>query len=327
MRAVQFHQFGGPEVLVVTDLPKPEPGPGQVLIRVAAAGINFADTQMRQATYAMLPELPCVLGIEVAGTVEALGEGVSTYATGQRVAAALFLAGADGGYAEYVAVDQSAVLPLPDGVSYGDATALLMQGLTAYYMLGQLALAGKKVLVNAAAGGVGSILVQLAKNAGANLVAGAASAGKLDAVKSLGADAAVDYTADGWVDQAMAASGGTGFDYVLDSVGGATMNSSLGALGFGGQLVIYGALNLQDFALGPAEAAALMFGNKSIKGFALFTVMTPDGARAALAEMFAMLADGRLKLLPGAAFPFERAGDAHGAMQDRSSTGKLVLTP
>lgn len=327
MRAVQFHQFGGPEVLVVTDLPKPEPGPGQVLIKVAAAGINFADTQMRQATYAMLPELPCVLGIEVAGTVEALGDGVSAFAAGQRVAAALFLAGADSGYAEYVAVDQSAVLALPDGVSYGDATALLMQGLTAHYMLGQLSLAGKKVLVNAAAGGVGSILVQLAKNAGASLVAGAASAGKLDAVRSLGADAAVDYTAEGWVEQAMAASGGTGFDYVLDSVGGAVMNALLGALGFGGQLVIYGALNLQDFALGPAEAAALMFGNKSIKGFALFTVMTPDGARAALAEMFAMLADGRMKLLPGASWPFAQAGDAHRAMQDRSSTGKLVLTP
>lgn len=327
MRAVQFHQFGGPEVLILADLPKPQAGPGQVLIKVAAAGINFADTQMRQKTYAMLPDLPCVLGIEVAGTVEALGEGVGGLALGDRVAAALFLAGADGGYAEYVAVDQSAVLPLPDGVSYGDATALLMQGLTAHYMIGQLDLRGRKVLVNAAAGGVGSLLVQLARNAGASLVAGAASGGKLDAVRSIGADAAIDYTADGWVEQAVAASGGAGFDFVLDSVGGAIMNASLSALGPGGQLVIYGALNLQDFALGPAEAAALMFGGKSIRGFALFTVMTPDGARAALADMFAMLADGRLKLLPGAAFPFARAGEAHRAMQDRSSTGKLVLTP
>ncbi len=327
MKAVQFSRFGAPEVLEVVDMAKPEAGEGQVLIRVEAAGINFADTQMRQETYAILPALPCVLGIEVAGTVEAVGAGVTGLAAGQRVAAALFMAGADGGYAEYVAVDQSAVLPLPDGVSCADATALLMQGLTAHYMLGQLSLGGKKVLVNAAAGGVGSILVQLAKNAGAALVAGAASAGKLDAVRALGTDAAVDYTADGWAEKAIEASGGTGFDYVLDSVGGATMNASLAALGFGGQLVIYGALNLQDFALGPAEAAALMFGNKSIKGFALFTVMTPDGARAALAEMFAMLADGRLKLLPGAAFRFSAAGEAHRAMQDRSSTGKLVLTP
>lgn len=327
MRAVQFHQFGGPEVLVVTDVPRPEPGPGQVRIKVAAAGINFADTQMRQGTYAMLPELPCVPGVEVAGTVDALGEGAGGFSPGQRVAAALFLAGCDGGYAEYVVVDRSVVLALPDGVSHADATALLMQGLTAHYMLGQMDVRGRKVLVNAAAGGVGSILVQLARNAGAALVAGAASGGKLEAVRSLGADAAFDYTADGWVEQAMAASGGAGFDFVLDSVGGATMNASLGALGFGGQLVIYGALNLQDFALGPAEAAALMFGNKSIKGFALFTVMTPEGARAALADMFAMLADGRIKLLPGAAFPFDRAADAHRAMQNRSSTGKLVLTP
>jgi NADPH2:quinone reductase len=327
MRAVQFHQFGGPEVLSVADLPKPQPAAGQVLVKVAAAGINFADTQMRQATYAMLPELPCVLGIEVAGTVEALGEGVIAFSPGQRVAAALFLAGGDGGYAEYVAVDQSAVIALPDGVSYADATALLMQGLTAHYIIASMDLAGKKVLVNAAAGGVGSILVQLAKNAGAALVAGAASSGKLDAVRSLGADAAVDYTADGWAEKAVEASGGTGFDYVLDSVGGAVMNASLAALGFGGQLVIYGALNLQDFALGPAEAAALMFGGKSIRGFALFTVMTPEGARAALAQMFAMLADGRMKLLPGAAFAFDDAADAHRAMQGRSSTGKLVLTP
>lgn len=327
MKAVQFSSFGGPEVLVTVERDMPEPAAGEVLVKVAAAGINFADTQMRQNTYAISPALPCVLGIEIAGTVAKLGDGVAGVAEGQRVAAALFLAGAEGGYSEYVAVNESAVFPLPDGVSFADANAVLMQGLTAWYMIRSVGVEGKKVLVNAAAGGVGSILMQLARQSGASMVAGAASTGKLDHVLSLGADAAIDYTREDWVEQAMAASGGTGFDLVLDSVGGAITSASLGALGFGGQLVIYGALNLQDFSFGPAEAAGLMFGNKSVRGFALFSYLTPEGARAALDEMFAMLSDGRLKLLPSTSYSFEHAGDAHRAMQERASTGKLVLTP
>lgn len=327
MRAVQFSSFGGPEVLQIIDRETPAPGAGEVLIKVEAAGINFADTQMRQNTYAMAPALPCILGVEIAGTVAGVGAGVTSVKEGQRVASALFLAGADGGYSEYVTVSESAVFALPDAVSFADANAVLMQGLTAYYMIQSVGVEGKKVLVNAAAGGVGSILVQLAQNGGASLVAGAASSGKLDQVRALGADAAIDYTRDDWIERATEASGGTGFDLVLDSVGGSITNASLGALGFGGQLVIYGALNLQDFNFGGAEAAGLMFGNKSVRGFALFPLLTPEGARAALQDMFAMLADGRMKLLPSTAYSFDRAGEAHQAMQQRASTGKLVLTP
>jgi NADPH2:quinone reductase len=212
MRAVRIDRFGGPEVFHVVEQALAEPGPGQVLVRVRAAGINFADTLMRQNRYAMTPPLPAILGHEVAGVVERLGEGVSGLKVGMRVAAPLFAAGAwFGGYAEEALVDASVVVPLPDGLSFEAANALMVQGLTALHLTEQAPPAGKTVLVNAAAGGVGSLLVQLAKRAGATQVLAAASSrGKLDYALSLGAGAGFDYTDPGWIEQVRAATvGGT----------------------------------------------------------------------------------------------------------------------
>jgi NADPH2:quinone reductase len=177
MRQVQFSRFGGPEVLEVVETPTPSPGRGQVLVRVRAAGINLSDALMRQNRYAVTPELPAIPGNEITGTIEQLGDGVSGLAVGARVAVPLFATGAVvGGYVDYVVVDAGLAVPLPDGLSFEVAIALMIQGLTALYLTRQISPKGKIVLINAAAGGVGSLLVQLAKRAGAKTVIAAAAA-------------------------------------------------------------------------------------------------------------------------------------------------------
>ena len=201
MRQVQFGHFGGPEVLETVEKPTPTPGHGQVLVRVRAAGVNFAETLMRQNRYAVTPELPAIPGTEVAGIVERLGDGVGGLTIGARIAVPLFATGSVvGGYTDHVVVDRGLVVPLPDTLSFEAATALMIQGLTALYLPKQISPKGKTVLVNAAAGGVGSLLVQLAKRAGAKaVIAAASSAKKLDFARALGADAGLDYTKPGWV--------------------------------------------------------------------------------------------------------------------------------
>ncbi|OFX22295.1 MAG: hypothetical protein A2V77_18710 [Anaeromyxobacter sp. RBG_16_69_14] len=179
-----------------------------MLVRIRAAGVNFAETLMREDRYAVTPELPAVLGTEAAGTIEALGEGVGGPAVGERVAVPLFASGAFfGGYADHVVVDAGLAVPLPDALSFEDATALMVQGLTALHLTKQAPPQGKTVLVTAAAGGVGTFLVQLAKRAGARTVIAAAStADKLDRARSLGADVGVDYTRPSWVESLRAGS-------------------------------------------------------------------------------------------------------------------------
>jgi len=329
MKAVQIKRFGGPEVLKVVEIHTPEPGPGQALVRVAAAGVNFAETLMRENRYAMTPELPSVLGNEVAGTVAAVGDGVSGLSVGARVAAPLFAAGTFfGGYAEYVLIDATLAVPLPDGLSFESATALMVQGLTAAYLTKQAAPAGKTVLISAAAGGVGSLLVQLAKRAGAKSVIGAASTDEKRAfVRSLGADAAVDYTRPDWIEIARAACGGSGPDIIYESVGGAVTRGSLELLAPQGNLVIYGALNIQSFELGVPELLGLIFKNQSLTGFALVPLLTPESMRSALAELFKLALRGELRVNLGGTFALDRADDAHRALEQRRTTGKLVLIP
>jgi NADPH2:quinone reductase len=327
MRQVQFSRFGGPEVLEVVERPTPLPGRGQVLVRVRAAGINFSDTLMRQNRYAVTPELPAVPGTEVAGTIERLGEGVSGPTVGTRVAVPLFATGAAvGGYVDHVVVDAGLVVPLPDALSFDTAIALMIQGLTALYLPRQISPKGKVVLVNAAAGGVGSLLVQLAKRAGAKaVIAAASSASKLDLARALGADAGVDYTKPDWIDAVRAASGGAGPDIIYESVGGNITKDCLVALAPGGELVIYGALNIQGFDFGVPELIGLIFKNQSLTGFALPTLLTPVGLKEGLAELFDLAGRGELKVTIGATYPIERAADAHRALEGRQTTGKLVL--
>ena len=327
MRVVQIRRFGGPEVLEIGESATPEPGSREVLVRVRAAGVNFADTLVRQNRYALKPELPSVLGHEAVGVVEALGPGVEGLSVGMRVAAPLFASGVFfGGYAEFVLIDADFAVPLPDTLSDEDAAALLVQGLTALYLVRQAPPRGKTVLVNAAAGGVGSLLVQLARRGGAKtVIAAASSASKLELARSLGADGGVDYTRQDWVEQLRAATGGEGPDLVYESAGGAVTMASLEALAPLGQLVIYGALNIQSFSLGVPDLLGLIFKNQSVTGFALAPLLTVERLRSGLAELFQLAGDGRLRVTVGGVFPLARASEAHRLLQERRTTGKLVL--
>jgi NADPH:quinone reductase len=329
MKAVQFARFGAADVLEVVEKPTPATGPGQVLIRVRACGINFAETLMRQNKYAVTPDLPTVPGTEVAGIIERCGEGVTSFAVGQRVAVPLFATGAHGGgYADYVVADAALLVPLPDTLAFDTAMALMIQGLTALYLVRQISPKGKSVLISAAAGGVGSLLVQLAKRAGAsNVIAAASSPDKLAFARRLGADHGVDYTKADWVEAARQASGGAGPDIIYESSGGAVTKACFEALAPLGQIVIYGALNIQEFALGVPELIGLIFKNQSLTGFALPTLLTPEGLKSGLAQLFDLTARGELKVTIGGSFPLERAADAHRALEGRSTTGKLVLVP
>ncbi len=329
MRAVQFSRFGGPEVLETVESPTPKPASGQVLVRVRAAGVNFAETLMRQNKYAVTPDLPAIPGTEVAGTIESLGDGVAGLKIGARVAIPLFATGTVvGGYADHVVADAALIVPLPDALSFETAMALMIQGLTALYLVKQIPPKGKVVLISAAAGGVGSLLVQLAKGAGAKtVIAAASSAKKLDFVRSLAADAGVDYTKADWVSQARAASGSGGPDIIFESSGGDVTKGCFEALAPLGELVIYGALNIQGFQFGVAELLGVIFKNQSLTGFALPTLLTPEGLKSGLAELFDLTVRGELKVTIGATYPLERAADAHRALEGRGTTGKLVLVP
>jgi NADPH2:quinone reductase len=329
MRQVQFSRFGGTEVLEIVEKPTPIPDRGQVLVRVRAVGVNFSDTLMRQNRYAVTPDLPAIPGTEVAGTVERLGDGVGGLTLGARVAVPLFATGASvGGYTDHVVVEPSLIVPLPDALTFEAAVALMIQGLTALYLPRQVSPKDKTVLVNAAAGGVGSLLVQLAKRAGAKTVIAAAStAKKLDFARSLGADAGVDYTKPDWVDAVRAASGGAGPDIIYESAGGDITKGCLAALAPGGELVIYGALNIQDFEFGVPELIGIIFKNQSLTGFALPSLLTPAGLKEGLAELFDLAVRGELRVTIGATFPIEHAADAHRALEGRGTTAKVVLLP
>jgi len=309
--------------------PTPIPRVGEVLVKVEAIGVNFSDTLIRQNRYAVTPALPAVPGIEVAGTIASVGKDTRALPVGTRVAVPLFATGAaTGGYADYVVVNADLPVPLPEAISFGAAIALMMQGLTALYLARLITAPGKTVLVNAAAGGVGSLLVQLARRAGASrVIAAASSLEKLDYVRSLGADVAIDYTKTDWVEAVRAASGGSGPDIIYESAGGAVTHGSLAALAPGGQIVIYGALNIQSFALGVPELINLIFKNQSLTGFALATLLTPGGLKMGLAELFNLVVRGDLKVTIGGTYPLDLAGDAHKALEGRVTTGKLVLIP
>ncbi|MER8570892.1 zinc-binding dehydrogenase [Mesorhizobium sp. M1338] len=326
MRAIQPNRFGGPEVLEVIDLPTPVPQAGEVLVRVHAAGINFFEVLMRADRYAVTPQLPMILGVEAAGVVEAVGQGVDAQLLGSRMAAPLFMSQRPyGGYAEQVTIDADLVVQLPDSLSFEDATALMVQGLTAFHLLRQSPPDGKAVLVPAASGGVGSLLIQLAKWKGARrVIATAGGRAKLDLSLSRGADAAVDYNNLDWPARVRDVTDGKGADIIYDTVGGALTAASLQALAPGGELVFAA---LGRYGLAASDLEAMIGRNQSLRGFALLPLLSPDVLKASLSELFQLAASGRLQVVIGGRFPLDRAGEAHRLLDERRSTGKVVLVP
>ncbi|OPX12426.1 alcohol dehydrogenase [Mycobacterium sp. AT1] len=333
MKAIRIHRYGPPECLVYEDVPIPRAGPGQVLIRNEAAGINFADIDQRRNNYPFQPPLPHLLGAEFAGSVEAVGEGVSSVAVGDRVFG--FLSGAEpAAYAQYVVATADAVYPLPPELGYAESTALLVQGVTAHFLLrdGVRLAAGESVLILAAAGGLGSMAVQLAKLRGARNVIGAAStAAKRRWVSELGADACIDYTRPHWGAEVLAATDGRGVDAALVNVGGDSFTQSIASLAPFGRLSAYGGADkttpVIDF---DAEfAAGRLFGNQTLGFFSLYPYLSGDRREiaAAVAELAEHVAKKRLRIELGAQLPLSQAAAAHRLIEDRQSTGKCVLLP
>lgn len=321
MKAIRIHETGGPEVMRLEEVEQPTPQAGEVLIKVAAAGINYADLAQRQGTYLTRTRVPSTLGFEVAGTVAALGPGVEKPAVGTRVAAF-----ANGGYAEYTTAAASSVLPIPPTLDFSHAAAFPVQGLTAYQLLresGRLE-QGESVLVHAAAGGVGTLAVQLAKLMGAGQVLGTASnASKLDLVRRLGADTAINYTEDDWVEQVKQATDGKGADIILEMVGGSIAEQSLQCLAPFGRMVIFGAASGQ---IAQFTGIQLMYKNQSIIGYWLTAWMQRSNRIAlAVSELMQYLAAGKLEIIVGQTFPLAEAAAAHQAIADRKTTGKVVL--
>nr|AIA12921.1 Zinc-binding dehydrogenase [uncultured bacterium] len=316
MKAVRFHEYGSPDVLRVEEVEKPQPGADQVLIRVAVAGVNYADTMLRAGTYFTKPPLPLTPGFEVAGVIEAVGVEVSNLHAGQRVTARL----AGGGYAEYVVAKAAQVVPVPEGLDFGKATAILVQGWTALGLLKSLR-AGQTVLVHAAAGGVGSLLVQLAKLKGARVIGTASTVEKLETVKSLGADSAVNYTESDWTEQVLAATEGKGVDLLIEMVGGEIGSQNIRCLAMGATMIVYGSASGKDFQI---SAVNLMSKNLTVKGYTLY-IETPETLEAFSRELMSHLEAGHLRIMVQE-FPFADAAAAHRAMESRQTTGKVVLT-
>ncbi|SCL15657.1 NADPH2:quinone reductase [Micromonospora rhizosphaerae] len=315
MRAVWLREFGGPEVLVPGPAPDPVPGPGQVLIEVAHANITFVETLFRATGFGPFTGAPPLIpGNGVGGLIAAVGPGVDPRLVGRRVVSGT---GGSGGYAERVAVDRDAPFEVPAGLRLDEAVALLADGRTAVMLVQAAQLrAGDRVLVEAAAGGVGSLLVQLATAAGARVVAAAGGTRKVALLRERGVEVVVDYRQPDWTDQVRAATGGV--DVVFDGVGGQLARAAFDLLGRGGRMLSFG-LASGAWADLPADVAAA-------RGVTLLRPSaTPAELRAYTERALAEAAAGPLRPLIGQRFPLERAAEAHAAIESRATVGKTLL--
>jgi NADPH:quinone reductase len=315
MRAIQQREFGGPEVLELVELPVPEPGDGDVLIRVSRAGMNFADTHRRRNEYLAAQELPLVPGTEVAGVRED---------TGERVVA---LSG-NGGYAEYAVAPAALTFPIPEGVDDGTALALIVQGLTAWHLYKTSARVqpGESVVVVAAAGGVGSLAVQLGKPMGAGrVIATASTQAKRDLALELGADAAVDADPEGLEERLIEANLGRQVDVVFEMAGGPVFDATFAALAPFGRLVAYGIASGEGNQI---HSRKLMGRSRAVVGFWLVHCLgKPAMVDEALADLFERAARDELRVVVGATYPLSEARQAQIDLAERRTTGKVLLDP
>jgi NADPH2:quinone reductase len=322
MDAIEVSAFGDSSVVERVEREVPDPGEGQVRIEVRAAGINFADIMQRRGHYHGGPQPPYVPGMEVAGVVDAVGEGVGR-SVGDEVVAMVN----GGGYAEYAVADAMGLIDVPEGVSFEEAAGFPVQYLTAHNCLhewGGLE-AGESVLIHAAAGGVGTAAVQLAREAGAEVFGTASTPEKLSKAEALGCDHPINYTEEDFVEVCRAETD-YGLDLVLDGIGGETTERSLDALKEFGRMVSYGAASGEP---GHPPTDELLFGNKTVIGYHLGRAIErkPMKVMGAVPELTEMLAEGVLEVQVGETFDLADAAEAHEFIEDRKSSGKVVLVP
>jgi NADPH2:quinone reductase len=319
MKAIRVEEQGGPEVLKLEDIaPIEEPGPGQAVVRVVAAGVNFVDVGQRRGTYPR--QVPFTPGVEGAGVVESVGEGVTNVKPSDRVA----FTGVPGAYAEAIVADASRLIPLPDDFTFEQGAAFPLQGITAHYLLHEFrqVKAGDFVLVHAAAGGMGGLLVQWAKHLGATVIGTTSNEEKARTARQAGAEHVIVYTEEDFVGETKRITNGHGADFIIDGVGRTTFKGNLEAVATRGHVVIFGA------ASGPAEPIspnALMARAVSVCGGSLQNfIRTREELMRRASEVIAGIRQGWLKLNI-AVLPMEQASEAHQLLEGRKTQGKLVL--
>jgi len=338
MQAIVLTRHGSPqEAFEFRELPTPEPGPGQVRIAVDAFGLNYADVSARQGTYNDAPPIPCVIGYEVVGRIDALGSGVDSLSAGQRVAALTRF----GGYATSAVTDARAVVPIPDDLDAGIAAALPTQGSTAYYCAEEMVQLhqGDHVLVQAAAGGVGTLLVQLCKRRGCVVYGTAGSNEKLEYLRSLGVDHPINYRREGFADAVRRLRGADGLDVIFDSLGGSAVRKGLQLLAAGGRMVCFGAaerqagglqvLNDLKFAasFGFPHPIPLLMNCKSLIGVNMLRLsdQRPDTLARVLHGVADLVLRGELEPTVGGRFAAKQIAAAHELLSGRGSMGKIVV--
>ena len=324
MRAVEFTGAGGPEVVAVTERPVPEPGPGEVLVRVAAAGLNRADVQQRRGFYPPPPGTTDIPGLEVSGTVAAVGADVQGYDAGAQVCALL----AGGGYAEYVTVPAGQLMPVPEGVGLVEAAALPEVAATVYsnlFLEAGLA-AGDTVLIHGGAGGIGTMATQLAAAAGAHPIVTAGSPEKLEYCRGFGAEAGIDYRTEDFVDRTREFTAGHGADIILDVIGAKYLERNVRALAVGGRLVVIG---LQGGAKAELDLGALMSRRARIIGTTLRSRPAAEKARivaGTVERVWPLVESGAVRVAVERTFPLEQVAQAHEFFDSGEHRGKLILT-
>jgi NADPH:quinone reductase len=322
MQAIRIHEIGGPEVMRLEDLPTPSAGAGQLLVRVEAAGVNFIDTYQRSGLYTV--PLPYTLGMEGAGVVEMVGPGVTGLSSAQRVA----WTNVPGSYATHAVVPADKAVPVPDGFDTRLGAAVMLQGMTAHYLARSTYVLkpGDTCLVHAGAGGVGLLLTQMAKQAGARVLTTVSTEEKAQLSREAGADEVILYTREDFEAAVRRLTGGRGLQVVYDSVGRDTFDKSLGCLAPRGLLVLFGQSSGPVPPLDPQvlSARGSLFLTRPTLGHHL---LTREELLQRAADCFSGIASGALKVRIGAEFPLREAGRAHDELQGRRTTGKVLLIP
>jgi len=324
MRAVVATEPGGPEVLAVRQVEDPVAGPGELLIDVAAAGVNRADTLQRRGHYAPPPGASEIIGLECSGTVAVLGEGVTGWAVGDEVCALL----AGGGYAERLVVPAGQVLPVPEGVDLVTAATLPEVAATVWsnvFMVAALQ-PGEALLVHGGAGGIGTFAIQLATALGARVFATAGSAEKVALCRELGAEEAFDYREQDFVEEVRRATGGAGVDVILDNMGASYLARNVATLATSGRLVVIG---LQGGATGELDLGTLLRKRAAVIATSLRSRPVPEKSAicaALLEHVWPLISDGRIRTMLQSTFPLAAAGEAHALMEGGGHSGKIVLT-
>jgi NADPH:quinone reductase len=322
MKAIEVTELGGPEVLQLRDVVQPKPGPGEALVRVHVSGVNYADIYTRNGSARVPVSVPFTPGIEGAGTVEAAGEGVTEPKVGDRVA---YATTARGSYAECHVVKATQLAPLPADLTFEQGAAAILQGMTAHYLLFEFypIERGSTVLVHAAAGGMGLLLVQWLKHLGAIAIGTVSTEEKAKVAREAGADHVIIYTKQDFAEEAKKLTGGKGLDYVVDGVAKTTFTKNLDALRNRGWATVFG------MASGPADPLipnSLMTKSLTISGGALFNYIgTRREVLARAGAVFAGLREGWLKLRISREFPLAQAPEAHRLLESRATVGKLIL--